>query len=89
MRRTESSLIYRRTRSLRAVQMLLAHASMERTIPYLRIAVHDALELAEQTDARGAGGFRTRCPERKFCWLSDEVGLGVGPIYPQNIRLTC
>ncbi len=47
----KASLIYRRTKNLRAVQLLLGHASMERTIRYLGIEVDDALELAEQTEA--------------------------------------
>jgi integrase len=50
MRRTKASLIYRRTKNLRAVQLLLGHASMESTIRYLGIEVDDALELAEQTE---------------------------------------
>lgn len=50
LRRTKASLIYRRTKNLRAVQLLLGHASMESTIRYLGIEVDDALELAEQTE---------------------------------------
>ncbi len=50
MRRTKASLIYRRTRNLRAVQLLLGHAKLESTVRYLCIEVDDALEIAEQTD---------------------------------------
>lgn len=50
MRRTKASLIYRRTKNLRAVQLLLGHAKLESTVRYLGIDVDDALELAEQTD---------------------------------------
>jgi len=50
MRRTKASLIYRRTRNLRAVQILLGHTKMESTIRYLGIEVEDALEMAEQTE---------------------------------------
>lgn len=50
MRRTKASLIYRRTKNLRAVQLLLGHAKLESTVRYLGIEVDDALELAEQTD---------------------------------------
>lgn len=50
MRRTKASLIYRRTRNLRAVQILLGHTKLESTVRYLGIEVDDALELAEQTD---------------------------------------
>jgi len=50
MRRTKASLIYRRTKNLRAVQILLGHTKMESTIRYLGIEVEDALEMAEQTE---------------------------------------
>lgn len=51
MRRTKASLIYRRTRNLRAVQIFLGHRKMESTVRYLGIEVDDALEMAEQTEA--------------------------------------
>lgn len=50
MRRTKPTLIYRRTRNLRAVQLLLGHTRLESTVRYLGIEVDDALEIAEQTD---------------------------------------
>jgi hypothetical protein len=50
MRRTKASLIYRRTRNLRAVQLLLGHTNLESTVRHLGIEVEDALELAEQTE---------------------------------------
>lgn len=50
MRRTKASLIYRRTRNLRAVQLLLGHTKLESTVRYLGIEVDDALEIAEQTE---------------------------------------
>lgn len=51
MRRTKASLIYRRTKNLRAVQLLLGHTKLESTVRYLGIEVDDALEIAEQTEA--------------------------------------
>lgn len=51
MRRTKASLIYRRTKNLRAMQILLGHTKLESTVRYLGIEVEDALELAEQTEA--------------------------------------
>ena len=51
LRRTKASLIYRRTKNLRAVQLLLGHAKLESTVRYLGIEVDDALEIAEQTEA--------------------------------------
>jgi integrase len=50
LRRTKASLIYRRTKNLRAVQLLLAHSKLESTVRYLGIEVDDALEIAEQTE---------------------------------------
>lgn len=50
MRRTNASLIYRRTKNLRAVQLLLGHTKLECTVRYLGIEVDDALEMAEQTE---------------------------------------
>ena len=50
MRRTKATLIYRRTRNLRAVQLLLGHTKVESTVRYLGVEVDDALEIAEQTD---------------------------------------
>jgi integrase len=51
MRRTKATLIYRRTRNIRAVQLLLGHTKLESTVRYLGIEVDDALEIAEQTEA--------------------------------------
>jgi integrase len=50
MRRTKASLIYRRTKNLRAVQLLLGHTKLESTVRYLGIEVDDALEMAEHTE---------------------------------------
>jgi integrase len=52
MRRTKASLIYRRTHNLPAVQLLLGHTKLESTVRYLGIEVDDALEMAEETEAR-------------------------------------
>lgn len=50
LRRTRAALIYRRTKNLRAVQLLLGHSKLESTVRYLGIEVDDALEMAEQTE---------------------------------------
>jgi integrase len=50
MRRTKATLIYRRTKNLRAVQLLLGHTKLESTVRYLGIEVDDAVEIAEQTE---------------------------------------
>jgi integrase len=50
IRRTKASLIYKRTKNLRAVQLLLGHTKLESTVRYLGIEVDDGLEMAEQTE---------------------------------------
>ena len=50
MRRTKATLIYRRTKNLRAVQLLLGHSKLESAVRYLGIEVDDALEISEQTE---------------------------------------
>lgn len=50
MRRTKATLIYRRTKNLRAVQLLLGHTNLDSTVRYLGIEIDDALELSEQID---------------------------------------
>ena len=47
MRRTKATLIYRRTKNLRGVQLLLGHSKLESTVRYLGIEVDDALEISE------------------------------------------
>ncbi len=49
MRRTKVTLIYRRTKNPRAVQLLLGHSKLESTVRYLGIEVDDALEIAEDS----------------------------------------
>lgn len=50
LRRTKASIIYRATGNLRAVQILLGHSKIEKTVRYLGIAVQDALALAKNTE---------------------------------------
>src|SRR6266436_2119551 len=50
LRRTKSTLIYRRSGNLRAAQLLLGHTKIESTVRYLGIEVDDALAIAEQVD---------------------------------------
>jgi site-specific recombinase XerC len=51
MRRTKPSLIYKKTKNLRACQLLLGHRKLESTVRYLGIEVDDALEVSESIDA--------------------------------------
>ena len=50
IRRTKASLIYKRTKKLRAVQLLLGHTKLESTVRYLGVEVDDALEMAEHSE---------------------------------------
>ena len=50
MRRTKPAQIYKKTRNLRAVQLLLGHTKLESTVRYLGIEVEDALSISEQVE---------------------------------------
>ncbi len=50
LRRTKATLIYQRTKNLRAVQLLLGHTKLESTVRYFGIEIDDALEMSEQTE---------------------------------------
>jgi integrase len=50
LRRTKATLIYRRTKNLRAVQLLLGHTNLDSTVRYLGIEIDDALGMSEQID---------------------------------------
>ncbi|UHD17908.1 tyrosine-type recombinase/integrase [Thiocapsa bogorovii] len=50
LRRTKATLIYRQTKNLRAVQLLLGHREIESTVRYLGVEVDDALDIAEHIE---------------------------------------
>jgi integrase len=50
LRRTKPTLLYRKTKNLRAVQLLLGHTKLESTVKYLGIEVDDALEMSEHIE---------------------------------------
>ncbi len=50
MRRTKATLIYAKTKNIRAVQLLLGHVKLDNTIRYLGIEIEDALKIAESID---------------------------------------
>lgn len=50
LRRTKATLIYKLTKNIRAIQLLLGHTKLESTVRYLGIEVDDALEISEQTE---------------------------------------
>ncbi|QIR16297.1 tyrosine-type recombinase/integrase [Shewanella aestuarii] len=50
LRRTKASLIYAKTKNLRAIQLLLGHAKLESTIEYLGVEIEDALTISENCE---------------------------------------
>ncbi|CAH8242149.1 Site-specific recombinase, phage integrase family [Vibrio aestuarianus] len=50
LRRTKASLIYAKTKNLRAIQLLLGHAKLESTIEYLGVEIEDALAISENCE---------------------------------------
>lgn len=50
MRRTKVSILYKRDKNLRAIQLLLGHKKIESTVRYLGIDVQDAFEASENLD---------------------------------------
>jgi site-specific recombinase XerC len=61
MCRTKATLIYRRTKNLRAIQPLLGHSKLESTVRYPGIKVDDALGISEQTEISSLGGTGCLC----------------------------
>lgn len=43
-------LIYKKTKNLRVIQLLLGHKKLESTVRYLGIEVDDALEISESIE---------------------------------------
>ena len=76
MRRTKASLIYHRTKNLRAVQLLLGHTKLESTVRYLGIKVDDALEMAVPARSShsiiGLYGYLQQAPIPRFLGLPKE-----------------
>ena len=50
LRRTKPYLIYKKTKNLRVIQLLLGHKKLESTVRYLGIEVDDALEISESIE---------------------------------------
>lgn len=48
--RTKARSIYKRTKNMRALQLLLGHTKLESTVRYLGIEVGAALEISEQAE---------------------------------------
>lgn len=52
-RRTKATPIYKRTKNIRAIQLLPGHSKLESTVRYLGIEVDDALEISEPIEIQG------------------------------------
>jgi len=50
LRRTKASLIYAKTKNLRAIQLLLGHSKLQSTIEYLGVEIEDDLSISEGTE---------------------------------------
>ena len=50
LRRTKASIIYKQTKNLRAIQILLGHSKLESTVRYLGVEIDDALEISEHIE---------------------------------------
>ncbi|WP_283709175.1 tyrosine-type recombinase/integrase [Pseudoalteromonas prydzensis] len=50
MRRTKATLVYAKTKDIRAVQLLLGHTRVDNTIRYLGVELENVLILSESTD---------------------------------------
>ena len=50
IRRTKVSMIYQKTKNIRAIQLLLGHSNLESTVRYLGVELDDALDVAENTE---------------------------------------
>ena len=62
--RTKATLIYRKTKNLRAGQQLLGHAGLESNVRYLEIDEQHALEISEQIEICAVvGGRAVRLPQ--------------------------
>ena len=48
--RTNASLVYKRTKNIRTIQLPLGHTRLENAVRYLRIEVYDALEMLVKTE---------------------------------------
>ncbi len=51
MRRTKATLIYAKTKNIRAVQLLLGHVKLDNTVRYLGVEIDDALNISEKIDS--------------------------------------
>jgi len=49
IRRTKVSMIYQKTKNIRAIQLLLGHSNLDSTVRHLGVELDNALDVAENT----------------------------------------
>jgi len=50
IRRTKVSMIYQKTKNIRAIQLLFGHSNLDSTVRYLGVELDDALDVAESIE---------------------------------------
>lgn len=91
LRRTNVSLVYKKTGNLRACQLLLGHRKLESTVRYLGIEVDDALEIRTNILSGGTAYslYHSEVSKHRFSLrFDDEVLLPHGPHSVRDVLAT-
>ena len=75
LRRSKTTLIYWRTKNLRAAHLLLGRTKLESTVTYLGIEVDDALKIAEQTEVKLCCAGSSRLTRRSLPGQLQKAGV--------------
>ena len=89
LRRTKETLIYRRTKNLRAVQLLLGHTKLESTVRYLGIEVNDSAAqeaLEYPVVLHGTSGRFRLMDALKAIPNRQQPSSGMGGSHPAKVR---
>lgn len=89
LRRTKATLMYRRTKNLRAVQLLIGHTKLESTVRYLGIEVNDsaAQEALEYPVVPRGTSRRFRLMDAlKAIFNRQQPSSGMGGSHPAKVR---
>lgn len=83
LRRTKATRLYRRTKNLRAGQLLLGIATLESTVRYLGVEVEDALEM-RSVHPQENGRVLTRAVRRSRVTIAPPAPAPGGPCHPNR-----
>lgn len=86
MRRTQATLVHRRTKNLRVVPLLLGHATLESMGRGLGIEVGDALEIDEQTVICGGFGREAGRGQREDNWVARSTSASWAAFFSRYRR---